>query len=55
MIDPAQLQQTLNLLEDAFGKDLQALRGAQELDALRAKYLGRKSVVAEHLKRLPEL
>ena len=55
MIDPAQLQQALNLLEETFGQDLQALRGAQELDALRTKYLGRKSAVAEHLKRLPEV
>ena len=53
--DPTQLQQTLKALEADFEQALQALRSSKEIEALRAKYLGRKSALADYLKRLPEV
>ncbi len=54
-IDPVQIQQALNILEEAFGHDLHAMRSPQEMEALRVKYLGRKSTLANYLKQLPEV
>ncbi len=54
-IDSVQIQQALNTLEEVFGHDLHAMRSPQEVEALRVKYLGRKSALANYLKRLPEV
>ncbi|UCD15339.1 MAG: hypothetical protein JSV34_06390, partial [Candidatus Omnitrophota bacterium] len=49
------MEQEFKLLEEDFQRDYQAAVTLQDVEALRVKYLGRKSVLAQLFSRIPQL
>ncbi|MBU2101763.1 MAG: phenylalanine--tRNA ligase subunit alpha [Candidatus Omnitrophota bacterium] len=49
------MQNELNNLEQTFREEIAALSTREELEALKVKYLGRKSMLAQFFSRLPAL